>query len=61
MDPPYTVGLNSRVVPVTIPEMSAVEPVWPDLAKFRHFGKLFKVLGNSGGIYLPFGKILELL
>ena len=26
-----------------------LRPVWPDLAKFRHFGKLFKVLGNSEG------------
>ena len=31
------------------------------MAKFRHFGKIFKVLGNFGGIYLLFGKILDLL
>ena len=25
---------------------SDVAPVWPNLAKFRHFGQIFKVLGN---------------
>ena len=35
--------------------------MWPDLAKFRHFGKIFKVLGNFSRIHLLFGKILNLL
>ena len=35
--------------------------VWPDLAKFHHFGKIFKVLGNFSRAYLLFGKILNLL
>ena len=35
--------------------------MWPDLAKFRHFGKIFEVLGNFSGVYLLFGKIFSLL
>ena len=23
-----------------------LKPVWPDLAKFRHFGKILKIFGN---------------
>ena len=32
-----------------------------DLAKFHHFGKIFKVLGNFSTVHLLFGKILNLL
>ena len=35
--------------------------VWPDLAKFRQFGKIFKVLGNFLRVYLLFGNILDQL
>ena len=35
--------------------------VWPDMAKFRHFGKIFKVLGKILRVYLVFGKILKLI
>ena len=41
---------------VTVWESS---PEWPDLAKFRHFGKISKVFGYLGQIYLVFGKILN--
>ena len=27
-------------------------PVWPDLAKFRHFGTILKVLGKFMKVYL---------
>ena len=42
-------------------EMSALEKwiiqvVWPDLAKFRHFGQIFKVLGNFRGFIYYLGK-----
>ena len=40
---------------------SLLQPMWPDLAKFRHFGKIFKVFGNFSRLYLLFGKILSLL
>ena len=33
--------------------------VWPDLAKFRHFGKIFK--GNFSMVYLLLAKMLNLL
>ena len=36
-------------------------PVWPDLAKFRHFGTILKVLGAFLMAQLVFGKILMLL
>ena len=36
-------------------------PVWPDLAKFRHFGTILKVLGKFLRVCLVFGKILILL
>ena len=36
-------------------------PVWPDLAKFRHFGKNVKVFGNFSKVYLVFSKLLKLL
>ena len=32
-------------------------PVWPDMAKFRHLGKLSKILGKRLRVYLVFGKI----
>ena len=32
--------------------------VWPDLAKFRHFGTFLKVLGKFLRVYLVFGEIL---
>ena len=35
-------------------------PVWPDLAKFRHFGNILKVLGNYVRAYLVLGKNLNL-
>ena len=35
--------------------------MWPDLAKYRHFGETFKVLDKFSRVYLPFGKILNLL
>ena len=38
-----------------------VRPVWPDLPKFRHFGKLSKVFGYIWTINLVFGQILILL
>ena len=36
-------------------------PVWPDLAKIRHFCKILKVFGNILRVYLIFGIILNLL
>ena len=35
--------------------------VWPDLAKFRHFGTIMKELGNFLRVFLVFGKMLSLL
>ena len=35
--------------------------MWPDLAKFRQFGKNLQVFGNFLTIYLLFGKMLSLL
>ena len=32
-------------------------PVWPDLAKFRHFGTILKVLGKFLQVYLVFSKM----
>ena len=37
------------------------DPVWPDLAKFRHYGKNFQVFGNFLPVYFLFGKIVNLL
>ena len=36
-------------------------PVWPDLAKFRHFGKILTVFGIFFIPYLIFGKMFDLL
>ena len=35
--------------------------MWPDLAKFRHFGKSFPVFGKFLTVYFLFGKILSWL
>ena len=35
--------------------------VWPDLARFRHFGKSLQVFGKFLTVYFLFGKILSLL
>ena len=37
------------------------EKVWPDIARFRHFGEIFKVLGNYSRVYFLLGTILNLL
>ena len=34
--------------------------VWPDLAKFRHYGKILQVFGKFLAVYLLFGKLLSL-
>ena len=34
---------------------------WPNLAKFRHFGKTSQVFGKILTVYLLFGKMLSLL
>ena len=34
--------------------------MWPDLAKFRHFGKSLQVFGKSFNVYYLFGKMLSL-
>ena len=33
--------------------------MWPDLAKFRHFGKNLEIFGNIFKVYLIFGKVLN--
>ena len=39
-------------------KIRSLVPVWPDLAKFHHFGKILKLLGNffegSVGIWAKF-------
>ena len=35
--------------------------VWPDLAKFRHFGNILQVFGKFLTVYFLFGKIVNLL
>ena len=37
------------------------QPVWPDLAIFRHFGKNFKVFGHLKNLFLVFCKLFNLL
>ena len=37
------------------------QPVWPDLAKFRHFGKNLQVFGKLLTVRFFFGKMLSLL
>ena len=39
--------------------VALVVSVWPDFAKFRRFGKIFKVLDNFLRVYLLFGKLLH--
>ena len=34
--------------------------VWPDLAKFRHFGTRLQVFGNCLTVYFLFGEMLSL-
>ena len=35
--------------------------VWPDLAKFHHFGKYLKIFGNIFKVYLVLGKVFNSL
>ena len=42
-------------------QVCLVQTVWPDLAKFRHFGKVLQVLGKFLMAYFLFGKMLSLL
>ena len=39
----------------------SLPPVWPDLAKFRQFGKTLKVFGYSLRIYFVLANILILI
>ena len=41
-------------------KQSEFKPVWPDLAKFRHFGKILQSFGKLLGHYFLFGKIVNL-
>ena len=50
----YNTYYDKTVLPMS-------QSVWPDLAKFRHFGTILKVLGKILRDYLIFGKILILL
>ena len=38
---------------------SELESVWPDVAKFHHFGKILKLLGNLLRVQLVLGEILN--
>ena len=42
-------------------EVRSRDPVWPDLATFRPFGKVLEVLGNFLTVNFLFGKMLSLL
>ena len=42
-------------------KITLVSPVWPDLAKFRHFGKSLQVFGQFLTVCICFGKMLSLL
>ena len=44
----------SRGIKIRKPHKGGARPVWSDLAKFRHFGKMLKVFGNSSRSYLVF-------
>ena len=37
------------------------QPVWPDWAKFRRFGRILKAVGYFETVYLVFVKCLNLL
>ena len=37
-----------------------LQPVWPDLVKFHHFGKYLKIFGNIFKFYLVLGKVSNL-
>ena len=41
--------------------LDSPRPVWPDLAKFYHFGKSLKIFGYSSKFYFEMGKILNLI
>ena len=50
----YNTYYDKTVLPMS-------QSVWPDLAKFRHFGTILKVLGKILRDYFVFDKILILL
>ena len=41
--------------------LGGAAPVWPDLAKFHHFGKYFKKIGNLFKVYLFLGNVFSSL
>ena len=38
-----------------------ISALWPDLSKFRQFGKTLQVFGNFSTVYFLFGKMMDLL
>ena len=57
-NPSHTMFISSTSGVTEDPAWSAV---WPDLVKFRHFGKILLVFGNFLKIYLIFEKIVNLV
>ena len=41
--------------------MDAAQAVWPDLEKFRHFGKILQAFGKFFTVYFLFGRMLSLI
>lgn len=39
----------------TIGHRGRFRPVWPDLSKYRHFGKILTIFGNFIWVYVVFG------
>ena len=53
-----TAIITAAVTRITAFDLKAV---WPDLAKFHHFGKYLKIFGNIFKVYLVLGKVFNSL
>ena len=50
---------STRAIPIA--PLGWSKSVWPDLAKFHHFGKYLKIFGNIFKVYLVLGKVFNSL
>ena len=57
----YEISVIKTVVieKAKIKEKPAKRTVWPDLAKFHHFGKYLKIFGNIFKVYLVLGNVFN--
>ena len=67
-NPTFEVLLHKDVYRTMVEQTGGMQMSWPDLVKFRHFGKILRIFGNFLMVYLvldnikdPLGQIFTVL